>query len=237
MQDQILNMLLKEDEITWQTIIQDLIKSEQMSPWDINISLLSQKYLETIRTLKEHNFFVSGKVILASAILLRLKSYKLVDEDIANLDSFLFDQDVESLLDFPEDPNSTDFPDQAILIPRLPQPRKRKVTIEELMSALNKALEVKKRRILRNISDAPQVDIPQKKVDIAELIKDIYGKIISFFQRTMGKEPLTFSKLVPSEKREDKIYTFIPLLHLDNQEKISLDQKEHFGEIEIKMPP
>jgi len=51
----------------------------------------------------------------------------------------------------------------------------------------------------------------------------------------MGKETLTFTKLVPSEKKEDKIYTFIPLLHLDNQEKVNLMQKEHFGEIEIEM--
>ena len=51
----------------------------------------------------------------------------------------------------------------------------------------------------------------------------------------MGKETLTFTKLVPSEKKEDKIYTFIPLLHLDNQEKVNLMQKEHFGEIEIEI--
>ena len=29
------------------------------------------------------------------------------------------------------------------------------------------------------------------------------------------------------------VYTFIPLLHLSNQRRIDLWQKEHFGEIEI----
>ena len=44
---------------------------------------------------------------------------------------------------------------------------------------------------------------------------------------------LTFSKLLPSEKKEDKIATFVPLLHLDTREKITLDQPQAFGEIYI----
>ena len=46
---------------------------------------------------------------------------------------------------------------------------------------------------------------------------------------------LTFSQLVPSNTKEDKIYTFIPLLHLTTQRKIDLTQQEHFGEIEIML--
>ena len=77
MQDRLLNMLMQENEITWQTIIYDLVKSEQMNPWDIDVSVLSQKYLETIKQLQEHNFFISGKIILDAAILLKIKSIKL----------------------------------------------------------------------------------------------------------------------------------------------------------------
>ena len=45
--DRIFGLLMsKTDEITWQTIIFDLVKSEQMDPWDIDISLLTQKYID-----------------------------------------------------------------------------------------------------------------------------------------------------------------------------------------------
>ena len=47
--EKILNIILKENEITWQTIIYDLINSEQMDPWNVDISLLTQKYIEMIR--------------------------------------------------------------------------------------------------------------------------------------------------------------------------------------------
>jgi len=65
-------------------------------------------------------------------------------------------------------------------------------------------------------------------------IKEVYGKIKSFFYRSSGKR-LTFSQLVPSEQKEDKIFTFIPLLHLANQRDIELQQMQHFGEIEIML--
>ncbi|MCK5140441.1 MAG: segregation/condensation protein A, partial [Thermodesulfovibrionia bacterium] len=50
---------------------------------------------------------------------------------------------------------------------------------------------------------------------------------------TTNNTRLTFSTLVPSETKEDKIYTFIPLLHLTNQRKIDIEQYQPFGEIEI----
>ena len=61
--EQIFELLLDKDEITWQSIMQELIKSEQMDLWDINISLLTKKYIETIKKLKELDFRVSGKIL------------------------------------------------------------------------------------------------------------------------------------------------------------------------------
>ncbi len=72
--EKILKIILDQNEITWQTIIYDLINSEQMDPWDIDISLLTAKYIGMIKTLENHDFRVSGKVLLAAALLLKIKS-------------------------------------------------------------------------------------------------------------------------------------------------------------------
>jgi len=234
MQEKLYNMLLQEDEITWQTIIYDLVKNEEMDPWDIDISLLSKKYMETLKKLKEMNFAISGKVVLASAILLKLKTRKLVEDDLTRfeniinppeeLDNELYDDvDLESM----EDNN-------IIVIPKTPQPRRRKVSVNDLVSALQKALEVNKRRVYRQIEDLrsiPEVEVPEKKIDITEVLRDVYDRVLNFFK--VGGKKLTFEEFVKSDRREDKIATFVPLLHLDNQRKINLEQKEHFGEIEI----
>lgn len=235
MQEQLYDMLMKQDEITWQSIIHELIKSEQMDPWDIDISLLSQRYLETIRKLQEMNFFISGKVILACALLLKIKSDKLVAEEIADFDSYLFNrQEIEELEEFIEE--NTKYKD--IDIPKLaiktPQARKRRVSVNDLIGALQKALEVSNRKILRKIKEESfrGPAIPEKRYDITEIIQKLFERITSLFTK---QEIVTFSHLVGGAKKENKIMTFIPLLHLDFQNKIILEQKEPFGEIEVHL--
>ncbi|MBR9692089.1 segregation/condensation protein A [Candidatus Woesearchaeota archaeon] len=236
-QDELFEFLFQEDEVTWQTILYDLIRSEQMNPWDINISLLSQKFLDMVRQMRGMDFRISGKIILAAAILLKIKSRRLVGEDMLNLDRLInqSDEEDEGLLDELTD----DFAGErevlkgAKLIPRTPQARKRKVSIYDLVDALQKAIEVKKRRVMRDIPSV-EIKIPEKKVDVSELMHGVYGKIKGFFAKQNNKK-LTFSQLIPSESKKDKIFTFIPLLHLENQRKIDMKQYRHFGEISIEM--
>jgi len=228
----ILDLIVNKDEITWQSIIYDLVNSEKMDPWNIDITLLTKRYIEVIKKLKKMDFRVSGKVLLAAALLLRIKSVRLVTKDLDELDRLFVDEDSEEELlfeeDFVEETSREEIPS---LIPRTPQPRKRKLSVYDLISALEKALEVKERKLKRIIPEE-EIEIPKKKIDIGEAIKKIYEKIKEFFSMK-PKARLTFSKLVPSDKKEDKVYTFIPLLHLSHERKIDLNQYEHFGEIEI----
>ena len=234
--ERIFNIIFsKADEITWQSIIYELVKSEQMDPWDIDVSVLTQKYIDMLRTLKQHDFRVSGKVLLAAAILLKMKSNKLVGDDLSELDRLLIGvEDEIGELGFDETSQISKLDEIPNLIPRTPQPRKRKVSIFDLVEALEKALEVKRRRLLHSLPPL-NLEAPKKKRDITQIIRDVYGKIKSFFISTFFKDKLTFSKLLPSESKEDKVYTFIPLLHLAQQNKIELMQETHFGEIEVML--
>ncbi|MHA1409623.1 MAG: segregation/condensation protein A [Candidatus Odinarchaeia archaeon] len=235
MQERIFNLLFNEDEITWQNIIYDLVNSEEMNPWDVDISLISQKFLQRIKKLKETDFRISGKVVLASAILLKIKSNHLLVHDISALDSLINSQEMDEDAfydelegEIEENPKYESKP----LVPRTPQPRKRKISVFDLVNALEKAIEVQDRRII-NKSKAPAVEIPQKSLDMSVVIKEVYKKVTAFFKKNKNK--LTFTQLLPSESKEDKVLTFIPLLHLDNQRKVNLLQEKHFGEIEVKL--
>ncbi|MCK4521294.1 MAG: segregation/condensation protein A [Nanoarchaeota archaeon] len=231
--EKIFEVLFAKDDVTWQTILYELVKKEEIDPWNIEISQLTQKYIEMVKQLKEHDFRVSGKVLLAAAILLKIKSNRLVGEDLDELDRIIAgEQDLEFFEEGYEDAlkqqNQQD--EQQPLIPKMPQPRKRKVSIYDLVSALEKALEVKQRRVIRNIPSL-DVEIPKKKVNINLLIQNLYLRIKKFL--IVGNNNLTFSKLIPSESKQDKVLTFTSLLHLTNQRKVDINQKEHFGEIEI----
>lgn len=228
--NKIFEIIFDKDEITWQTILFDLVKTEQMDPWDIDIVLLTGRYIEMLKTLKEMNFRVSGKVLLAAALLLRIKSERLVGKDIDDFDRLLTPQEEEDFL-YEEAPESLILDEEKpSLIPRMPQPRARKVSIYDLVDALQKALEVKRRRVIRSIP-ALDLEVPKKKRDISAVIGDLYLRIKKFFMS--GKKKVYFTNLVPSDKKEDKVFTFVPLLHLSHQRKVSLHQEVHFGEIEV----
>lgn len=231
--ERIFQILYNSDEVTWQTLLYELVKKEGMNPWDINISKLTKGYIETIKKLKELDFRISGKVLLAAAILLKIKSNRLVNEDLSEFDRLLTEseEDLIEELDL-EEPRTYD-EEKRPLIPRTPQPRKRKVSVFDLVKALEKALEVKKRRVLNSIPPM-NVQVPEKKRDVTQVIREVYEKVKSFFSINKQNR-LTFSQLVPSNTKEDKIYTFIPLLHLTTQRKVDLSQREHFGEIEIML--
>ncbi|MFH0870262.1 MAG: ScpA family protein [archaeon] len=239
-QERIFSLLFQEDDLTWQNIIYDLVRSESMNPWDIDVSEIAHKFLEMLKKLKEMDFRISGKVVLASALLLKIKSNRLVDEDINALDSLMSSiDDPEQLLDeFPLDGQGSGRirGDHPKLMPRTPQPRKRKVSIYDLIKALEKALEVEHRR--PPIYVPPKINLKafNKAIDVGEMITDMLEKVQSYYvAQADAKKHLTFSELVPSDSKEDKVYTFIPLLHLENQRKVDMYQKIHFGEIEIEL--
>ncbi len=232
MEDQVYNLLMKDDEVTWQSIIHNLIKTEQMDPWNVDVTKLTQRYIQTVRGMQDMNFFISGKVVLASAILLKIKSNKFIDEDINNFDNFLFHQEeeIEDLDDY------VDYHEHKVDIPKLgiktPQARKRKVSVNDLIGALEKALKVDSRRRLRlqRFLTFNKPKIPEKSVDITKLIGELYNKIISIFKK---KEVVEFNELLNEPSKEEKILTLLPLLHLDHHKKVDLQQDEAFGEIFI----
>lgn len=235
-EDRVFDIVFNQDEVTWQSILMDLVKTEQMDPWDIDVSVLAKKYIQRIKQLKEKtDLRISGKVVLAAAILLRIKSTRLLKDDIAQFDSMLSGGDEEELYE-------ETYPGELIdrkkykglkLTPKTPQPRKRKVSIYDLLEALEKALDIEKKRRLR-IPPAIKMEIPEKKFDLSDLICRIYARILGWFKKD-EKRKIFFSELVPDKSRLGKIYTFIPLLHLSTQRKVDLEQEREFSDIEVKV--
>ena len=117
------------------------------------------------------------------------------------------------------------------LIPRSPQPRKRKVSVYDLVKALEQALEVKKRRVLRS---APSLTLrlPSKMFDVGEAIHEVFDRIKAYFEK-QNTQKMKFSQISPSDNKEDKVYTLIPLLHLTNMRKIDLEQDAPFSDFDI----
>lgn len=241
-QEQLYDLLVSR-ELSWQSIIFDLIRTEQLDPWDIDLVVLAQKYVEKIKELQElgeGTFFISSKVLLAAAILLRIKS-EILRESIGDLDDILFAKkklkaevvNPSQIITFEED-------EIPILVPRTPLPRARKLTLPELMTALEKAINTEQRRIKKTLSSSKLrreigfAVFPRFTFNLTNRIREIFAKIKNLFSNKKTQK-INFSDIVLSQDKNERIPVFLSLVHLDHQRKIWLEQQAPFADLEIYM--
>jgi segregation and condensation protein A len=233
------SLLFQEEDIKWQTLLLESVNRGKLDPWDVDLSILSQEYIKILQGLKELNFKLSGKVILAAAILLKLKTDRLGLNEFISLTESLDQEEVpEEMLDDDLEMDSSAKPltDKKIQ-KRVPGVRVRKVTVYELMSAIKRAMSHEERRLqrIRDIKRKipPPPKIRPKKIDIFDKIEDLFSTLVDYFKK--NKKIVKFSHLVPSNKKKDIVWTLLPLMHLANSQKITLKQKEAFGEIYVTL--
>ena len=229
----------------WQSIIYELISSEQLDPWDIDIVVLTRGYFEKIAELEEQDFYISSKVLLAAALLLRIKSEFLLNRHIRSIDDILFGRKDEA--SYKVERIEIDEDDLPMLIPKTPMPRLRRVTLNELMNALNNAINTETRRIKREVAirrakKLSEVDFPTfNKIDLKDRVKQFYAKILTSLKKNSKEAKEAREKhmnkvcytTLSGTAREEKVSCFLPLLHLSNTKKLWLEQENHLEDIWI----
>jgi segregation and condensation protein A len=218
--------LIMDDKLSWEYLIIDVVREEGINPWDIDVSRLSRAYIDRVKKMKELNFRLSGKVLLIAAILLRLKSKEFV---FAEADD---KEEHTPLLDEVE----IDYGELDI---NVPLPKKRKVTLQELMTALDAAMVVKKRKenrkkMMRDLKKREEFNLKIKEINISDKIASLLSRLKQALSNISVKK-VFFSKLIPSKSREDIVWTFVPLLHLSNNNKVRLRQEKTFGDISVEL--
>jgi segregation and condensation protein A len=231
-QEQIHDLLFNR-EIGWQDIIYDLINTEQLDPWDIDIIVLTEKYLEKIREMEEADFLVSSKVLLAASLLLRIKSEILLNRYIRSIDEALFGKKEQIKPSLERIELDEEIPS---LIQRSPMPRFKKVTLKELLESLNKAILTENRRIKKEIVKTntfreSSFSLPKRNFNIKDKIAEVYKNLVGIFGIKKEKK-IPYTEFVKGDKQE-KIISFLPLLYLEDQKKVWLEQNIPFEEVQI----
>ena len=232
-QEQVHDILFNR-EIGWQEIIYDLINTEQLDPWDVDIIILSNKFFEKMFQYEEMDFFVSSKVLLAASLLLRIKSELLLNKYVRSIDDILFGKKEQKKTELERIELDEEIPE---LIPKSPIPRHRKVTLKELMDSLNKAIVTENRRIKkeiinRNALRESSLSLPKRTFNIKDKLKEMHGRIIFYFKQNKEHKKISYTDLVGKD-REQRIVSFFPLLQLESNKKVWLDQAQHFDEIYV----
>lgn len=215
-----LNLESLVSEPTWKDILIDLVKKENLDPWNIDIANIVEKYIDTVKEMKVLDLRVPANIILAAAILLRMKSEMLS----------LAEEVIEEPEMVQERPSVT----VGQLSLRVRVPPKRKISLQELIEALEEAMKLKEMRELAEVNSG-KLDVPIEinLTDIEEEINKVYAEIKKIADKS---KMTTFSILAKRHSGEDVLLgVFIPLLFLAHKQRITLMQEKFFDEIIIAM--
>ena len=202
----------------WQEVLTTLVAEEGMDPLYVDLIKLADVFRQYLEHLKQFDFRIPARFILVAAILLRMKAELLLDEEEEKI-----------IRTSQSEPLNIDVP---LLLPPITRKPTRKVTLNELVSALNKAFDFQERKEGKKLRMRRAIErLIEPENDIEVRIKEIYEEIVS-------RKAMTFSQLVPAWKKMEIVKTFLPLLHLATRDMVTCEQEEMFKEIfiRIKMP-
>ena len=114
--------------------------------------------------------------------------------------------------------------------------RHKKITLQELMKALDHAINTENRRIKKEIKGRQArkhilTVLPKDNfVPLKVRIKSIFSIVKNHLN---NNDHMKFHHM--AESKEEKIASFVPVLHLSNDGKIFLRQQEHFKDIHMTL--
>lgn len=206
---------------TWREFLMELIQSHQMDPWDVDIVVVADNYLLRLRELQQLDLRVPANVILASSILLRFKA-----------DALRLQEEYSS--EEPEEAQAHSLIEEEIppLIFRSNLPRARRVTLDELVSALDDVMKKGKRTPQLKVAPLP-FDIQLPKETMHDAIVQTYQKA---WQLKDAENIVLFSDIMGQARNaETVVLHLLPLLHLVQERRMLIWQDEVFGEIFIRV--
>ncbi len=215
-EDQLIRTIVLSSD--WQEALSSIVVEQGLDPMNVNIIKLTDAFLLYLQQLKDFDFRIPARFILIAAILLTMKCETLLEKEEGRLSKLEKDEMKKLDLQAP------------MLVPPISRKPIRRVTLTELVAAMNKALETKKKKetFFKDREHMPTMNLPEPPEDIENKIESIYDKI-----KTKGF--VKFSDLVPVWKRKEIINIFMPLLHLSHRGMVDCEQEEIFKEIYIKL--
>ncbi|NOZ76617.1 MAG: segregation/condensation protein A [Euryarchaeota archaeon] len=204
----------------------EMVIADEMDPWDIDVAEIADRFAEEVRRMERVNLRLSGKTLLTTSILLRMKSEAILPEE-----EEVPDLGFGMLEDLAGAGGRSRI--QGLRVP-LRRRAERRSTLFELIDALQQALgeEMIRKNFPKKPRQRPKMVISVDEEDIKERLVRIYEQL-----KEMGQsyKVINFYDLVPEKQKMVIVEMLLSLLYLDSQKKIKVWQNELFGEIYISL--
>jgi chromatin segregation and condensation protein Rec8/ScpA/Scc1 (kleisin family) len=201
-------------------ILFELNKLDKLTPWNVNISYLLRSFLSEMERTGKVDFRASGVALDSSALIYLMKS--------------------KLLLTLQEPPPPPKTP-PGFIPPPLFLPLRHELTsttIQNLLDVLDEVLKGEKLRRLDRVVAQPVLPsvsdiLPQFDMFLAEIELQMEKLYALLCEKVKGTGIIEFSTLIKGTVRIEAVRTFILLLFLAQDGKVSLWQNEETEELYI----
>jgi chromatin segregation and condensation protein Rec8/ScpA/Scc1 (kleisin family) len=201
-------------------ILFEFNKLEKLTPWNINIAYLLRSFLEQMNKSGQVDFRASGVALDSSALIYLMKSKLLL-----------------KLEEPPPPPRApTDFLPPPLFLPL--RHELTSTTISNLLEVLGSVLDGEKlihleKTVTQPILPMPSDILPQLDMYLMEIELQMERLYAVLCERVKGTGIVEFSTLTKGVTRLEVIRTFILLLFLAQEGRVSLWQNEETEEVYI----
>lgn len=211
----------------WDLLFSHLARD--MDPWAVDLVELVRRFRGYLGELTALELEIPGRMLHAGAVLLRMKSEFLREEDRQPPTLEEVVEEVSAEVPMAEEvyiaPEFT--------LPLLRRPKVR-ASVEDLRRALLAALaHGKRKRDGRRELDLEDVGLELPREPFSRRTKRLLKKLLSLVN---GNRAIPFRALLRREDPREQVARFLELLHLDAQGKVRLFQEEFLGEVLIEVP-
>lgn len=217
-----------------------LIDKNKMDIYDINISEITDQYIEFIKQMKEMNLDITSEFLVMSSTLLYLKSKHLLPKVEEDEEEITEDELIRRIIEYKKYKEITkklreNFENYSKRFYRIPEEiklPKQKIEVEyngEIIPDLyKKLLQRNTDKINENASNIEKIAIIEA-YPVINTVKEMYRALIKF-------KKFTFNKLfsVKKQSKVEVVTAFSGLLEMSRRNKITTEQNELFGNIEVE---
>ena len=217
-----------------------LIDKNKMDIYDINISEITDQYIEYINQMEKMNLDITSEFLVMSSTLLYLKSKHLLPKEQDNEEEITEEELIRRIIEYKKYKEITKKLKENFLIYS-----KRYYKIAEQIELPKQQLEIdynqntipeiykelirrNKDKINENASNIEKIAITET-YSVGDKVKDMYRALIKY-------KKFTFNKLFSLKKhnKTEVVTAFSGLLEMSRRNKVITEQDKLFGDIEVE---
>lgn len=217
-----------------------LVDKNKMNINEVNISQITDQYMEYINNMKKFNLEITSEFIVMASTLLYIKSKSLLPKQVEDEAELTEEELIHRIIEYKKykeiskklkeafEKNSKRFykaPDKIELPSRKLEENYSKDLIEK---AYRNLIEKNKNKINTNAINIEKIAILET-VTVASKVKDIFKELVK-------KPKFIFNKLCKTKKytRLETVTAFSGILELTRKNKIKAQQEKNFGDIIVE---